>query len=178
MPKEHVHVLICDNVANMVKEFECVELSSLGCSLHMLQLAINDCIFNQKSVSDAVATCRRLLGHLKHSTQASQHLTDIQLELSCDKLCPLQDVSTRWNSSFYMIDCLLKIKRLVTLFCAETDGLQNETLPSNMWNLLECVKGLLEPIENLTGSQFVCCISVFTDTSCFGLASGTAVAQS
>ena len=49
-----------------------------------------------------------------------------------------------------MVDRLLKIKHSVTLFCAETDGMQNKTLTSNMWNLLESVKGLLEPLENLT----------------------------
>ena len=74
----------------------------------------------------------------------------IQHELQCDKLRPVQDVSTRWNSTFYMIERLLQIKRSVTLFCAETDGMQNKTLTSNMWNLLASVKGLLEPVENLT----------------------------
>jgi len=49
-----------------------------------------------------------------------------------------------------MIERLFKTKRSVTLFCAETDGMQNKTLTSNMWNLLASVKGLLEPVENLT----------------------------
>jgi len=68
IPKESVHVVIRDNAANTVKAFECAALSSFGCSLHTLQLAINDRIFNQKSVSDALAVCRRLVGHFIRET--------------------------------------------------------------------------------------------------------------
>ena len=130
IPKEYVHVVIRNNAANMVKAFECAELSSFGavcicCSWRPMT------VYSTRSLSQMLGPCRRLVGHFKHSTQASQHLTNIQHELKCDELCPVQDVSTSWNSTFY-IDRLLEIKRSVTLFCAETDGMQNKTVDTDL----------------------------------------------
>jgi len=148
--KEVCHVVIRDNAANMVKAFQSANINSIGCSLHTFQLSIHDCIFDQRAVSDALAICRRLVGHFKHSALSSQRLADIQRDLQCEVLRPVQDVCTRWNSTYYMIERLLKIKSSISVFCSETDGMQEKTLTANMWNLLENVKNLLEPIEMLT----------------------------
>lgn len=148
--KESCHVVLRDNASNMVRAFQHAHIASLGCSLHTLQLAIHDCIFDQRVVSDALAVCRRLVGHFKHSSQASQRLTDIQRELQSDVLRPVQDVSTRWNSTYLMIARMLKIKRSVSVLCSETDGMSDKTLTPNMWSILENVKNMLEPVEKLT----------------------------
>jgi len=101
------------------------------------------------------------VGHFKHSALASHRLKEIQQELQCDVLHPVQDVSTRWNSTYYMVERLLKIKRSVSVFCAETDGMQDKSLTPNMWSLLENVKILLEPVEKLTRdlSSYDACLS-------------------
>ena len=148
--KEACHVVIRDNAANMVKAFQSANINSIGCSLHTFQLSIHDCIFDQRAVSDALAISRRLVGHFKHSALSSQRLADIQRDLQCEVLRPVQDVCTRWNSTYHMIERLLKIKSSISVFCSETDGMQDKTLTANMWNLLENVKNLLEPIEMLT----------------------------
>ena len=148
--KESCHVVLRDNASNMVRAFQHANIDSLGCALHTLQLAIHDCIFDQRVVSDALAVCRRLVGHFKHSSQASQRLADIQRELQTDVLRPVQDVSTRWNSTYLTIDRLLKIKRSVSVLCSETDGMSDKTLTPNMWSILENVKNMLEPLEKLT----------------------------
>ena len=130
IPKDSCHLVLHDNVANMVRAFQHADIPSLGCSLHILQLAIHDCIFDQRAVSDALAVCRRLVGHFKHSALASHRLKEIQQELRCDVLHPVQDVSTRRNSTYYMVERLLKIKRSVSVFCAATEGLQDKSLDS------------------------------------------------
>jgi len=161
IPKESCHLVLRDNAANMVRAFQHADIPSLGCSLHTLQLAIHDCIFDQRAVSDALAVCRRLVGHFKHSALASHRLKEIQQELQCDVLRPVQDVSTRWNSTYYMVERLLKIKRSVSVFCAETEGMQDKSLTPNMWSLLENVKILLELVEKLTRdlSSYDACLS-------------------
>jgi len=81
--KQMVRTVIRDNAANMVKAFHDAELPNVGCTLHNLQLAIHDCILDQRAVSDALAACRRLVGHFKHSSAASHRLTELQKELEC-----------------------------------------------------------------------------------------------
>lgn len=116
----------------MIKAFQHADIPSIGCSLHTVQLSIHDCIFDQKMVYYTLAVSRRLGGHFKHSALASQRLVDIQQELKSNILRPVQDVSTRWNSTFYMIYRLLQIKRSVSLLCSETEGMQDKTLTPNM----------------------------------------------
>ena len=146
--KPKIHTVMRDNATNMLKAFRDAEIPSVGCTLHTLQLAIHDCILDQRAVSDALAACRRLVGHFKHSSAASHHLTELQKELHCDVLRPIQDVSTRWNSTYYMIQRLLAIKRSLSVYCTETD--HDKALGANTWALMENVCHLLAPVEKLT----------------------------
>ena len=150
IPRELCLMVIRDNASNMVNAFRQADIPSLGCVLHTLQLAINDCIFDQRVVSDSLAVCRRLVGHFKHSALASQRLADIQRQLQMEILRPVQDVSTRWNSSYYMVERLLRMKHALSVLCSETDGMQDKTISPNQWSVLENVKVMLEPIEKLT----------------------------
>ena len=53
----------------------------------------------------------------------------------------------RWNSTYYMLDRLLKNKRAVVLFATETPIV---TLTANEWGLMEKVLRLLQPFEEYT----------------------------
>jgi len=119
--KPTIRTVMCDNAANMVKAFADAEIPSVGCTLHTLQLAIHDCILDQRALSDALAGCRRLVGFFKHSSAASHRLTELQKELHSDVLRPIQDVSTRWNSTYYMLQRLPAIKRSLSVYCTKTD---------------------------------------------------------
>ena len=143
-----IRTVMRDNAANMVKAFVDAEIPSVGCTLHTLQLAIHDCILDQRAVSDALAACRRLVGYFKHSSAASHRLTELQEELHCDVLRPIQDVSTRWNSTYYMIQRLLAMKRSLSVYCTETD--HEKAWSPNTWVLTENICHLLAPLEKLT----------------------------
>lgn len=60
----------------------------------------------------------------------------------------IQDVQTRWNSTFFMLQRLLEQRRAITLYCAENESVSN--LSSNQWSVLENAVGLLQPFEELT----------------------------
>jgi len=154
-----IHVVLRDNAANMAKAFVDANLNSIRCALHTLQLAVHDCILDQRAVSDGLAACRRLVGHFKHSAVASQRLADLQRELHCEVLRPVQDVATRWNSTYYMIERLLAIKRSISVYCTEAE--HDKAISNNTWTLLQNVKHLLSPLEQLTRdlSAYDACIS-------------------
>ena len=52
--------------------------------------------------------CRKLVGHFKHSTLAMAALKEKQEQLNLDKHRLIQDVSTRWNSTYFMFERLLE----------------------------------------------------------------------
>ncbi|KAJ8256066.1 hypothetical protein COCON_G00199300 [Conger conger] len=121
-------------------------LPSLPCAAHTLQLVVHEGLLSQKSVADAVAVGRKIVGHFMHSDLAYSRLEDIQLQINQPTKRLQQDVQTRWNSTFYMIQSLVEQKRAL--------GIYEYDLPDNLitsqWTLLEKTASVLGPFEELT----------------------------
>ena len=60
-----------------------------------------------------------------------------------------QDVQTRWNSTFYMIESILEQKRAISSYVADHGDLP-ATLEAYQWALLEKTKIVLAPFEEVT----------------------------
>jgi hypothetical protein len=73
----------------------------------MIQLVVHDGLLSQRSVSDALASGRKIIGHFKHSPLATSRLETVQTGLGMPVKRLIQDVPTRWNSTFYMTASLL-----------------------------------------------------------------------
>lgn len=77
---------------------------SLGCFAHTLQLVVNEVLLSQQSVSNAIAIGRQIVGHFKQSPLAYLRLQDFQLQMLMQPKRLQQDVKTRWNSTYLMIE--------------------------------------------------------------------------
>lgn len=148
LEKNNVHLVISDNAANMVKGItKDGGFTSASCFIHTLQLVINNALISQRSVTDMLSVSRKIVGHFKHSSLACLKLKTIQEDLGLPRKKLHQDVITRWNSTFYMLESLLEQKRAITVYCSE-NNLNN--LTSNQWTLLEATINLLRPFEEIT----------------------------
>ena len=65
----------------MLKSMQDAGLPSLECMAHTLQLAVHEGVLSQRSISDIIATGRRIVGHFKHSALAYSELQNVQLQL-------------------------------------------------------------------------------------------------
>ncbi|CAL8265009.1 unnamed protein product, partial [Gadus morhua 'NCC'] len=63
-------------------------VQSLGCLAHTLQLVVIKGLLAQRSISDAVANARKLVGNFKHSPKAYSILEDIQKHECLRKIGP------------------------------------------------------------------------------------------
>ena len=52
------------------------------------------------------AIARKIVGHFKHSVVAMSGLREKQVQLEVPQHHLIQDVSTRWNSTYFMLDRL------------------------------------------------------------------------
>lgn len=109
-----VHVVLRDSGANKVKAMRDADLTHVSCFAH-------DAILSQQSVATLIRESRKLVGHFKHSSSATSRLHDIQREIGLPVHQLLQDVTTRWNSTYIMLDRLSEQKRAVSLYLAEDD---------------------------------------------------------
>ncbi|XP_018574457.1 zinc finger BED domain-containing protein 4-like [Anoplophora glabripennis] len=155
-----VHVLVHDSGANMVKGVRMAEYNSARCFIHSFQRVVTESLKIQSEVMDMIAKGRRLVTHFNHSGLAQEKLLVIQKELSLPEHQLVQDINTRWNSTFYMAERLLEQKRAISLYVAEHDD-KLTNLTTHQWCLMEqCVK-LLKPFEEITKitSSGLSCIS-------------------
>ncbi len=148
IPISKVHVILRDNASNMKKAMDDLGVPSLGCVAHSLQLVVNEGLLSQRSVSDAIASARKIVGHFKHSPLAYSRLEDIQREFQMPLKRLQQDVKTRWNSTYYMIQRILEQKRTLCAFAADHE--LPAVLTANHWALLEKTMIVLSPFEELT----------------------------
>lgn len=159
IPLNKIHVVVHDSGANMVKGVRVAEYDSARCFIHSLQRVITESLKCQPDLMEMLAASRRIVTHFNHSGLAQEKLKAIQKELKLPEHQLVQDVSTRWNSTYYLQERLLEQKRAVSLYIAEHDKLSN--LTPLQWNLMEQCISLFKPFEEITKitSSGLSCIS-------------------
>lgn len=107
----------------------------------------------------AMKACRALVGHFSHSSQAAKRLLGKQVHLRHPNrpVGVLQDVSTRWWSTFSMTDRLLKLKTYFDQM--EVEGWLTCNLSARQWVTVELVRNILKPFmaaqKCLEGEKYV-----------------------
>jgi len=76
---------------------------NLPCFGHTLQLAVSAGL-DIYSISRLTGVHKKIVAHFKHSAVAMTALHERQAALNLPQLSLLQEVSTRWNSTFFMYE--------------------------------------------------------------------------
>ena len=109
-----------------------------------------------------------LVRTFKKSSSKSEELQQIQEEMGCDRsLTLIQNVFTRWDSQFTMLQRLLLLKVPAEVCIARNNAHKSRiTLPvitEEEWTVIEEFVNLLEPVHKFT--------SLLQDTAHYGLPS-------
>ena len=83
----------------------------LTCGAHRLQTCIRHSLDANRHLQTLLARCRRLVAHFNQSALEMERLAAHQHNNPPLKV--RQDCTTRWNSSFYMLEQLLRLKVLL-----------------------------------------------------------------
>ncbi|KAJ8933902.1 hypothetical protein NQ314_013701, partial [Rhamnusium bicolor] len=145
---EKLHLLLRDGGANIKKAAEYMKIDHESCFIHTQQLVVLDAIRSQRSVSDLIAVARNIVTHFNHSSVSREKLENIQKELNMPAKKFVQDVQTRWNSTYYSLERLFEQKRPISLFIADNNVIGS--LLQNQWQLTENILLLLKPFEEIT----------------------------
>ncbi|KAL0879302.1 hypothetical protein ABMA27_003081 [Loxostege sticticalis] len=163
-----VNFMVSDNGANVVKAVkDILGLKHFGCFAHTLNLIVDDALKYCKEKIDKV---RRIVTHYKKSTTSAERLAKYQLNQNTPQPKHLiQDVDTRWNSTFYMLSRFVELKEAVR----STMALIDRDLPqitAEDWNMFEELIVVLRPFEELTrsmsGEKYLTASSVIVMTRC------------
>ena len=145
-----VSLVVRDNAANMVAAFK-NRYESFGCMNHTLQLVIKDHILGLASVETLIRKFQTLCSHASRSNAFYNELYRQQkIQMGLDKPYRLMnDVATRWDASYYMLERGLFLKPALISTLANYPDLGIE-FSNNEWILLKKVVKILKPFQTAT----------------------------
>ncbi|XP_059184868.1 zinc finger BED domain-containing protein 4-like [Centropristis striata] len=119
-----IKAVVHDSGSNMVAAMRLLEekhgWASIRCAGHTLQLIVNTAL-KETTISRALGVARHLVEHFKRSELASTKLKMKQEQMNVKQHALIQDVSTRWNSTFHMIERLLEQRWPLTATLSDPD---------------------------------------------------------
>jgi hypothetical protein len=101
------------------------------------------------TVIDCLAVGRGMVSHSRHSTSATAGLEKCQRDCGVEpgkKLRVIQDVQTRWNSSFDMLERLLVLKNALILYDADSFT----CFSAHQWSIVQKSIFTLKPFKKMT----------------------------
>ena len=146
-----------DNGSNIVCALEHLEWNNIRCFSHTLQLAVLKAV-DVPHVSRALARCRNLVSHFNRSVKSTNLFKKKRVDLKHKSLCLIQEVATRWNSSYYMAERILSQQQPI---CATLIELRKgELMPTDaefktLENFVEVMKPFVDITEALGAEKWV-----------------------
>ena len=146
-----------DNAANMKLAARQLDVPSTLCFGHTLQLAIQEGL-SHPTTTECLKSCKALIMHFNQRPLATTALKTRPGELTRDGIdFPKlqQDVPMRWNSTYFMIQSLLKNKGPIGLVLGDREVTKavlatKLELRKEDWQLLEQIVECLRPFDVAT----------------------------
>lgn len=98
--RDKIVAIVTDNAGSMVKTASNLRLRHLPCFAHSLNLSVQDS-FKVESFEKILSKCKAIATFFRSITLASDTLRRIQKRSGKPELKLVQEVETRWNSSFF-----------------------------------------------------------------------------
>ncbi|XP_027838277.2 E3 SUMO-protein ligase ZBED1-like [Aphis gossypii] len=144
--ENRVSACTLDNASNILKVIDLCKWRHVRCFDHSLNLAVQKAIKEIQEVKEKISGIVR---HFRKSTTAVGKLKSIQEQLGYSpQFVLIQDVVTRWNSTFEMLKRVLDLKIPLCTALAETN--YNEYLTNNDWIIFTRACELLKPFKKIT----------------------------
>jgi len=151
-----IHVVVRDNAANMARGMEVAGIPSVGCFAHSMQLCVQSQLTSKKEdmkfIVQLLAQCRSLVGHFSHSVLAKEKFRLIQDSMQgIPRRKLVQDVATRWNSTYYMVERIVEQEEVITSYERRHHGQLPVAVPNSFkFGWLRQLVNLLRPVEEAT----------------------------
>lgn len=159
-----VTAIVSDNASNVVSGIKKSGYRQISCFAHTLNLAVQNGL---KDIYPITQKVKSIVEHFKRSHHAMAKLHATQEQMGLPKLKLTQDVVTRWNSTYDMLQRFIKVKDAINSTLAVLQA-NVDMLTLDEWIVVEKASVVLEIFYEVTkevcGDQYVTLSSLFIFT--------------
>ncbi|XP_055854591.1 E3 SUMO-protein ligase ZBED1-like [Episyrphus balteatus] len=135
-----ITAVVSYNAANILAAVRLGGWQSIGCFAHSLNLVVQK---STTKIANTLIKVKAIVEYFKRSAQGLQKLKAVQKQMNMPELKLKQDVPTRWNSTFDMLERIVKIKdAVITVIAFNRIDL---SLDKEDWMIIEETLPLLKP---------------------------------
>lgn len=121
------------------------EHSSVQCFSHTVNLIVSEAIKSQRMVQNLLSIARKICERVHRSPRAKEKLAELQREYELPQHHLIQDVPSKWNTSFHMLERLIEQKRAVNELSIECNF--RELISCDQWEVMQSVCHALKPFD-------------------------------
>ncbi|XP_038124278.1 E3 SUMO-protein ligase ZBED1-like isoform X2 [Cyprinodon tularosa] len=146
---EKVTCLVTDAAANMVACVKKLQIRHTICIAHSLNLTVRKSCDQIETLTEIRNKTKHIVTYFRTSTTAKEKLAQVQLQMGGPVKKLINEVSTRWNSTYLMLERMAEQKEsvLVSLASLKSDIPQ---LTTNDYKIIEETLRVLAPFNQAT----------------------------
>lgn len=141
-------LVVSDNAANIKNAINILNLKHFGCFAHSLNLIVQEGL---KSQSNLIGIIKSIVGHFKRNSNSNHKLMMYQQNSGENPKELLQDVATRWNSTYHMLSRFVELENSLKATIAIINA-DLCTLTSEEWKICKELCLVLKPFDEVTKS--------------------------
>ncbi|XP_022535823.2 zinc finger BED domain-containing protein 4-like [Astyanax mexicanus] len=144
-----VTCLVTDAAANMIACVRKLQIRYTICIAHSLNLTVRKSCDQIETFTDIRHKTRQIVTYFRTSTTAKEKLTRVQLQMGGPVKKLINEVSTRWNSTYLMLERIVEQKEsvLVSLASLKSDL---PPLTTDDYKIIEETLCVLAPFNQVT----------------------------
>uniref|UniRef100_A0A669B7A9 HAT C-terminal dimerisation domain-containing protein n=1 Tax=Oreochromis niloticus TaxID=8128 RepID=A0A669B7A9_ORENI len=109
-----VRCLVTDAAPNMISSSKILKVRHTKCIAHTLNLIVRKSIDNTPGLEEIRGKARKMVSYFRSSATAKEKLCQMQQQMGRSHLKLLQEVDTRWNSTYTMLQRLYEEREPVS----------------------------------------------------------------
>lgn len=137
---------VSDNATNIKAAIRITGWANLPCFAHTLNLVVTESL---KAIYTTVTKMKAVVEYTHRSSTASEKLKATQQQRGFKVLRLKQDVVTRWNSTYHMLERFVEMKDAIITTLALVNPTLN-TFSPNEWEIMQEACQSLKPFYEVT----------------------------
>ncbi|XP_056603417.1 zinc finger BED domain-containing protein 4 [Triplophysa dalaica] len=119
--------------------------NTMQCFVHNIDLIVNEAIKSQRMVQNLLSIARKICERVHRSTKAKEKLAELQISYQLPENPLVQDVPSKWKTSFFMLERLVEQKKAIDEMSIDCNF--RELISSDQWEVMQSVCSALKPFE-------------------------------